>query len=105
MDNLIYKYILSEVGRVIWNNLSNPDDWIFTQYTMRHIRTETKLWIANGGFWFNGHYDIYDTTSLYPHLGLLERHFLYHRAMNLQKSNQEKNNIIIIEKFMNKHKG
>ncbi len=96
MDNLIYKYILSEVGRVIWNNLSNPDDWIFTELTMHHIRTKTNLWIGHGGFWFNGY------GGLYPHLGLLERHFLYNRAIILQKLNQEKNNIIIIKKFTEK---
>lgn len=83
MTNLVYKYILSDVGKVLWDNLNDPEEWEFEDYTMLHIRSRVYLWTNNGGFFFDG-YKSWRPESLAPSLGLLERHFIYRKAMRLR---------------------
>lgn len=92
MANFIYNNILSDVGRAIWDSLENVDDWEFQEYKMVHLKTGISFWTSNGGFWFDGH-DNYLLGAPNPpkvELGLLERHFLYNKAMRLEKEQLKK---------------
>lgn len=94
MNNLIYKYVLSDVGRVIWDSFDNDiENWQFLEYKMIHS-TGVCIWTGNEGFFFNGYIP---SKNPQPELGLIERHFLYKKAMRLKNKKGESNNNKVIE--------
>lgn len=93
MKGFIYKYILSDVGKVIWEALDTPDDWDFvrSEFTITHKETGICFWVSNGGFFFDGHENVIrQPTPPVPEIGLIERHFLYHKANSKKKKAKSK---------------
>jgi hypothetical protein len=69
---------MSAAGRALSKALDNPADWIQPdEYRIVHRPSNQAYWIANGGFFFNG--DVLHGTRRC--LGLIERHWLYAKAM------------------------
>lgn len=98
--NIIYKFILSDVGRVIWDNLNDYNDWTFSDHTIIHKKYKICLWTSNGPWFFDG-YDPLFTECLVPKLGLIERHFLYSKYKKMRKSMKNSVNQKICEIIKN----
>lgn len=106
MNNFIYNYILSDIGRVLWDSFENhPEEWECSDSgaTIENHSKEIALWIGNGASFFDGwryFLPTYDHERKYPsqkiELGLIERHFLYYKFYPIIKTSTKDN---IIERF------
>lgn len=96
-DKFVYNFILSDVGKVIWDNLNDPEEWSIYEYRIEHKKTGINLWTGNGGFWFDGYY--LNHTIPTPSLGLIERHFLYRKAMKMRNKSWFVGNRKVIRAF------
>lgn len=58
---------MSAAGEMLFKSFKNPDDWEIGSYKVKHKPSGVVLWIANGGFFFDG-YEQYSGM-----LGIFER--------------------------------
>lgn len=109
-------FFYSEYGKVVNELLNNIDDWeiheefwIFHKYWIIH-KSGIRLWIGNGSWSFTGDESkIHKSDSDIPviYLGMIERHFLYIKAMKIlkkQKLTKVSNKINNLKSFINNWK-
>ena len=86
MNNFIYNYILSDIGRTIWDSFENhPEEWEQREHTILNHDKEVCLWTANGVWFFDGYpyREYYNEERKYSprviKFDYIERHFLYRK--------------------------
>ena len=83
--NLIYKYFYSDVARALSDALDHPEDWDFRkEFTIKHKPSDIVMWIGNGSFFFDGYAELFG-DGVIPHIGLIERHFLYRKYKRVSR--------------------
>ena len=88
----VFYTLLSDVGKALWDSLSDPSNWKFgesgTKYTILHKKSGISLWICNGRFFLDG-YEAFQLSGTKPplvRLGLFERHILWCRVSKVVKA-------------------
>ena len=110
IDRFIYNHVLSDIGRVIWDSFEkHPEEWESDvgERTVDNHNKEISLWISNGSFFFDGFK--YYPKEYQPNgrkyinqkvdIGLIERHFLYHKLKKCVLIGVPKRNLEIIKRF------
>lgn len=111
MSDFIYNYILSDVGRCIWDSFENhPEEWEQEEYTVINHDKEITLWTSNGTWFFTGYRYHRQFTAeglkgrKYPPkiiwLGYIERHFLYRKYKKMTKSKIAAENEKLLARFI-----
>lgn len=98
--------ILSPVCYEIWKMLDRPEEWIWNRhslssegkpYTIVHPETRIALWVCSGRWFLDGYRDgvfSYDEkgyvkeflfNTRVPDIGLIDRHFLWHKVKKVTK--------------------